>query len=209
MSAVGPTIIGGASTNNGFSVQITPQANVPAGAMIVVSIATSAPDVTDMQVTDTVGNVYNVQVASQPPGSATALFVMYTNPTTSIALPTTGRITVTAPQRFSIIAGALHYTGAQGSFTASDVEWFTGTQCSYTVNVNAGDNLLALMSVNGPQADGFVQAANFGADLGAGVGGTNYSIHGGAAVASANGTATYAPTLGKAKQSVGFLLAFK
>ena len=113
------------------------------------------------------------------------------------------------PQRFQIVAGALYYTGAQGSFTSSDVEWFAGTQCSYTVTVKAGDNLLALMSVNGPQADGFVQDPNYGPDLGAGVGGQSFSVHGGAAVAPADGTFSYNPTLGRARDSVGFLLAFR
>ena len=207
MSAVGPTVIGGNSGNNVFSVQIAPQAAVPSGAMIVVAIATSAPDVTDVQVTDTKGNTYNVQVDSQPPGSSTSLFVFYV--VNALALATTDRITVTMPQKFSIVAGALYYTGAQGSFTSSDVEWFSGTQCSYTVNVRAGDSLLALMSVNGPQADGFVQDPNYGADLGAGVGGQSYSVHGGAAVASADGTFSYNPTLGRARDSVGFLLAFR
>lgn len=207
MSATGPTIIGGDFGNNVFSVQITPAANVPAGSMIIVAIATSAPDVTDVQVTDTAGNVYNVQVASQPPGSSTALFVMYV--INALALPTSGHITVTMPQRFAIVAGALSYQGAQGSFTASDVEWFSGTQCSYAVNVRTGDCLLALMSVNGPQADGFVQDPTFGADLGAGIGGQSFSVHGGAAVAVADGVRTYQPTLGRARDSVGFLLAFR
>lgn len=207
MSAVGPIIIGGNSANNAFSVQITPQANVPAGAMILVAIATSAPDVTDVQVTDTAGNAYNAQVASQPPGSSTSLFVFYVLPSQALALTTAGRITVTMPQRFSIVAGALYYTGAQGSFTASDVEWFSGTQCSYSVNVRAGDSLLALMSVNGPNADGFVQDASFGADIN--VGGQSFSVHGGAAVATVDGVKTYQPTLGRAKDSVGFLLAFR
>ena len=129
----GLTIIGGNSANNAFSVQITPQAAVPAGAMIVVAIATEAPDVTPVQVTDTKGNTYNVQVDSQPPGSSTSLFVFYVKPTEAIALTTADRITVTMPQRFQIVAGALYYTGAQGSFTSSDVEWFAGTQCSFGV----------------------------------------------------------------------------
>lgn len=203
----GPNLIGSNNTNNGFSIAVTAAAAVPAGALILVALATSAPDVTNLTCTDTVGNTYEIQVASQPPGSSTSLFIFYAK--NAIAIPIGGVITVTAPLRFSIVGGAMYYTGVQGNFTSSDCEWFTGTACSYTVNVYAGDNLLALMSVNGPTADGFTQATGWGTDLGASVGGNNsYAVHGGAKVAVAAGTETYAPTLGRAKQSVGFLLAF-
>ena len=65
MSAVGPTVIGGSQVNNATSVGFKPGSAVPAGAMIVLACATSAPDTSNFSASDTKGNNYDIQTQNQ------------------------------------------------------------------------------------------------------------------------------------------------
>lgn len=212
MSAAGPVTVGGAQVNNANSVSIKPTVAVPAGALIFLVMACSAADTAIISASDTKGNVYNIQSQNQPVDglgnlAPMSLLFMWAR-VGAQGLATTDTITVNADAKYQMLVGAVYYTGAQGLFTAFDIEYNQGTGLSYSVPAQAGQNLFAMVCVNGPQSDGFVQAAGWGADVGNGAGNAGFSIHGAAMVAAQAGQVAYAPTLGRARWSCGFLLAF-
>lgn len=226
MTAFGPTIVGGAGANNANHVTIRPSVTVPVGSFLFVAGSMSMPDTTTVTVTDSVGNGgaggYNQQVESEDPNNLNhtvfAFWIM-----TTIAIPTSGSITINFSSAGKSEVGSCFFGGARGNLLASDVEWMTnvangppkinsgpflGNLLGSQLSLPAGTDCLALLGVNGPTTDTFTQDSNWSSDIGAGLSSTNFSVHGGGIKLDTAGPVTYSPSMGTARNSVGILLAF-
>lgn len=207
MTISSPTFAGGIYQRNRTSWTITPNADIPAGAMLWLVCGGSIADDSVITVTDGAGNSYAVQINSQQPGTVGTMFV-YLCPN-SLGLTTAQTLTINSDNRGDLLANLYYFTGARGSLYSTDVEWNAGAQPSGTCQAQAGMGVFSVLAVAGPNNDGFTQASGWGADILSNIQTVNATIHGGFQVASADGPITYAPTLGSNRQSVVLVASFR
>lgn len=205
----GPNYAGGVYQRNRTSWSFNPNQNIPAGAFLILALGCNLPDDTILTISDggNPSNSFNLQVASQQPGTVGTLFVFLTQ--NAQAITTAQQITISSPTRGDLLATLFYYTGVQGSLYSTDVEWNAGSAPQATVNALAGMQAFAILAVAGPNNDGFTNDHNWGADLKPSISTVNATIHAcGHAVVNADGPITYAPTLGSNRQNLLLVASF-
>jgi len=203
-----PISIGGAFRRNVFSLSFNPSVALPPGALLFLALGTDAPDTAVITVTDSVDNLYSQIVNSQQPGSSVSLFVFIAPKV--LGLSTSQTITITSNIRSDFALSGYYFPSGDGSVSGADVEWFSTTAPHYAVQAQSGMQLFALLGVAGPSNDTFTQDAAWGPDVPSGVPTTTFTVRAcGRMASNGAGQYTWNPTLQSARQSVGFVCAFR
>ena len=207
MTAFGPTLLGGAASNNTLSLSFRPSVPVATASMLWVVGITTVVDTAVLDFSDQAGNSYLLQIFNMPSGSSVGLFAAWSllaNPISTIQ-----NIAVASSIRGPFAACAVAYGGVAASIHGVASAWFNSIHPVLSLpSTNPGDQLLGMLVVGGPNTDQFTQSPGFSADIGGGLGNANFSLHGGGSSSPNGGAATYEPVLGALRQSMGFLASF-
>lgn len=208
----GPFLVGSAFRRNqqpNTPITFAPVTAVPAGAFLVAVLGSSAPDSEPITITDSAGNVYQMNVASQKPGTPlTCVVQLCYEP--SLPVPLSGQISMVCGVRCDFGGAVYYFTGAQNYLYSRTIEWGETATPSAIVPVRAGMSSFATLAVAGPDNDVFTQDPNgWSQDIKTGLNTINVTIHATAKHGLAEGNVTYAPTLGSARQSTLCLFGFQ
>lgn len=207
MAIVGPNVAGGIFNNNVSTLSLHPTTTVPNGAILFLAVACGAAPLgsfTTGPVTDTAGNTYELASASNEGAENALLFVVQG----TRQLRTTDTITLVLQGPADCAMGAIFFTGATNNIRQGSSGFGPGNPVSVGCAAQSGDVLVAVIAINGPASDGFVQDSNFSSDFGSGVSSSSYSIHGGTRTALLPGVFHYSPTLGVDRPWVGLMASF-
>lgn len=203
----GPFLDGSFSRNNQFNVSVSPGAATPAGALLWIVAGTAVADTANVSVTDTKGNVWEIQAFNQLPGTGATILVAIAR--NAAALGTGDFVTITSDIRGNWDGILFHHTGAVGAIFSRDLEYFDANTTAPSATCQAQENqtLVAIAAVAGPRSDAYTQDGNWSADQKTSLTG-NVTAHCSGRVPSIAGAYSYAPVLGVARKTFLMIAAF-